>query len=133
MSIYPVQAADSLSPQLPDRSGSSGASVSLARKAHNPVPDSGTPAKRENQGVQDAASAPEMPQDEVEVQREGKLNGEIVIKYLDRSGDVILQVPSPQVLNLDRSIAHDTASPAESPPLASAPQARAEGEHTSDD
>jgi uncharacterized FlaG/YvyC family protein len=38
------------------------------------------------------------------VQRDSETNGEIVIRYLDRSGDVILQVPSSQMLALTRAI-----------------------------
>ena len=47
-----------------------------------------------------------MPQDAVEVHRDNETT-EIVIRYLDRSGSVILQVPSSEVLNVARSIAMD--------------------------
>jgi len=48
-----------------------------------------------------------MPQDEVEVQRDSAANDEIVIKYMDHSGNVILQVPSSQVLGVTRAIDQD--------------------------
>jgi uncharacterized FlaG/YvyC family protein len=38
------------------------------------------------------------------VQRDDESNGQIVIKYLDHSGQVILQIPSSQVLGLARAI-----------------------------
>jgi uncharacterized FlaG/YvyC family protein len=44
-----------------------------------------------------------MPTDEVQVQRDSATT-EIVIKYLDGSGNVILQVPSSQVLDVARAI-----------------------------
>jgi len=46
----------------------------------------------------------EMAQDEVQVQRDSQSNDEIVIKYVDRAGNLILQVPSSQVLGLARAI-----------------------------
>lgn len=44
----------------------------------------------------------ELPQDEVQVQRDSQ--NQIVIKYLDGSGRVIFQVPSSQVVALQRAI-----------------------------
>ncbi|HXJ85946.1 MAG TPA: hypothetical protein VMS18_03960 [Candidatus Binatia bacterium] len=46
----------------------------------------------------------EIPRDEVQVQRDNESSGQIVIKYLDHSGQVILQIPSSQVLGLARAI-----------------------------
>jgi len=60
--------------------------------------------------IRDAPQAPrpsessEIPRDEVQVQRDSESNGQIVIKYLDHSGQVILQIPSSQVLGLARAI-----------------------------
>ncbi|HKT87258.1 MAG TPA: hypothetical protein VJQ59_02395 [Candidatus Sulfotelmatobacter sp.] len=48
--------------------------------------------------------APETLQDEVQVQRGSETDGKIVIKYLDHSGNLILQIPSSQVLGLARAI-----------------------------
>jgi biopolymer transport protein ExbD len=44
----------------------------------------------------------ELPQDEVQVQRDSQ--NQIVIKYLDGSGRVIFQVPSSQIVALQRAI-----------------------------
>ena len=72
--------------------------------------DSGSRPKTELPVPLPAAGAEEMPQDEVQVQRNDEANGEIVIKYLDGRGKVILQVPSSQVLDLERSIAQELAA-----------------------
>jgi uncharacterized FlaG/YvyC family protein len=45
-----------------------------------------------------------MSQDEVRVQRDSGVNSQIVIKYLDSKGNLILQIPSSQVLGLARAI-----------------------------
>jgi hypothetical protein len=45
-----------------------------------------------------------MPQDEVQVQRDPAGSGQIVIKYLDDKGNLVLQVPSSQLLGLARAI-----------------------------
>ena len=70
-------------------------------------PDSGSPPKQEIHRPQNTEASPEMPEDEVQVQRDSGTNGEIVIRYIDRSGDVILQVPSSQVLGVSRAIHQD--------------------------
>ena len=44
----------------------------------------------------------ELPQDEVQVQRDSQ--NQIVIKYLDGSGRVIFQVPSSQIVALQQAI-----------------------------
>ena len=48
--------------------------------------------------------SPQMPQDEVQVQRVNGAGGDIVIRYLDASGNLILQIPSSQVLGLARAV-----------------------------
>jgi len=45
-----------------------------------------------------------MAQDEVQVQRTDGVSGDIVIKYVDASGSLILQIPSEQVLGLARAV-----------------------------
>jgi uncharacterized FlaG/YvyC family protein len=69
-----------------------------------PPPNLGTNSKQEIHTVQRASSSAELPQDEVRVLRDKETNGEIVIKYLDHSGNVILQVPSSQMLGVTRAI-----------------------------
>ena len=46
----------------------------------------------------------EMPRDEVQVQRVNGASGDIVIRYLDAAGHLILQIPSSQLLGLAKAI-----------------------------
>lgn len=89
------------------------AGAAVARSPRAQVPQAGGPAsgcdsgsdpKREIPVVRPAPQVVEIPQDEVQVQRDSQTNN-IVIRYLDGSGNLILQVPSSQLLNLARSIA----------------------------
>ena len=54
--------------------------------------------KTERNDPADAPSSSELHRDEVQVQRESGTDGEIIIRYVDRFGDLVLQVPSAQVL-----------------------------------
>ena len=94
--------------------------------AESSQPDPGTSPKQEPRIPQNAAASLEMPQDEVQVQRDGGTNGEIVIRYVDRSGDVILQVPSSQVLGMTRAIDEDFQQAARARENAGATQAGSE-------
>jgi uncharacterized FlaG/YvyC family protein len=50
-------------------------------------------------------SAGALTQDEVQVQRDAQISEQIIIKYLDQNtGNLILQVPSDQVLNVAHGI-----------------------------
>jgi hypothetical protein len=69
-------------------------------------PDSGTSPKQEARSVQSAAVSTELPEDEVQVQRETG-GDEIVVRYVDHAGNLVLQVPSKQVLDVDRGISQD--------------------------
>jgi len=105
MSINPAQAIGStadLPSAIPeDRLHSNPNS----RVSPSPAPTtSGTEPTREVLDKHKASASAEVPQDEVQVQRDNASNGQIVIRYMDRSGQVILQVPSSQVLGLARAI-----------------------------
>src|SRR5579864_5272255 len=67
-------------------------------------PRSGTNSKQEIRESPRPQSSSEMARDEVHVQRDNGANGEIVIRYVDPSGNLILQIPSSQVLGLARAI-----------------------------
>lgn len=56
----------------------------------------------------------ELPQDEVQVQRDPAGSGQIIIRYLDSKGNLILQVPSSQLLGLARSIEETLSAQAKS-------------------
>lgn len=108
MSINPVpaigpvsdgQSADARSdPRQQPASAASGTEIAQ--------PDPGTQPNQETRIPQNVSESNDLPQDEVQVQRDTETT-EIVIKYLDRSGSVILQVPSSQVLALAHAIAQD--------------------------
>ncbi|HEX3819461.1 MAG TPA: hypothetical protein VHW45_03980 [Candidatus Sulfotelmatobacter sp.] len=68
--------------------------------------ESGSLQEREIQPPKASAEPQQLPEDEVQVQHD-RADGEIVIRYLDKSGDVILQVPSSQMVGMTRSIASD--------------------------
>ncbi len=66
-------------------------------------PNPGTSPKQESVKPRNDVQTQEMPQDEVQVQQDGS-DGKIIIRYLDGSGNVILQIPSSQLLSLSRAI-----------------------------
>lgn len=65
-------------------------------------PESGPPPIRQTKIPPNQKKSVELPQDEVQVQRDSQ--NQIVIKYLDGSGRVIFQVPSSQIVALQRAI-----------------------------
>lgn len=67
-------------------------------------PNSGTSPNQNIHRSQPTPTSADMAEDEVQVQREDPINGEIVIRYVDHSGKLILQVPSAQVLDVARGI-----------------------------
>ena len=105
MSINPVQTISYATPASP--------TTAAVRSSHARTPDPQGPSTPPNSGPeprQEIRSRPrtsegsEIAKDEVQVQRDSESNGQIVIKYLDHSGRVILQIPSSQVLGLARAI-----------------------------
>jgi hypothetical protein len=75
-----------------------------AAQAKSSPPGTGNLSKRESKNLPASAQPFELPEDEVQVQRDAETNGEVVIRYLDHSGSVILQLPSSQMLGLTRAI-----------------------------
>lgn len=69
------------------------------------LPDAGMPPKQETPAPKSAPEAAEFPEDEVQLQQDSEIKGQVVIRYLDKAnGQVVLQVPSEQVLAVDRGI-----------------------------
>jgi hypothetical protein len=91
-------------------------------------PNAGTPPKQEVLTPQNALAFTELPQDEVQVQRDNWIDGEIVVKYLNPAGDVILQIPSSQLLGMARSIGQDFQKAAQARANADAPREKQGGE-----
>jgi hypothetical protein len=69
--------------------------------------DPGTTPKQKAVAAELAAASAEVAQDEVQLQRDSQTNGEVVIRYLDHSGNLIVQVPSSQMLGVTRGIDQD--------------------------
>jgi uncharacterized FlaG/YvyC family protein len=110
MSIGPVQNLGPVSEEPSakasppaERSQTSASPQEPARKTAQP--EKGTLPKQKEAGVKNPPSPAELPQDEVQVQRDSQNRDEVVIKYLDKTtGDLILQVPSAEVLSVARGI-----------------------------
>jgi uncharacterized FlaG/YvyC family protein len=80
----------------------------LATEHAQEQPDSGTAQKQEVQHAQSVVAENERSPDVVQVQRDSQLANQIIIKYMDQTtGQMILQVPSTQVLGVARGIAQD--------------------------
>ena len=76
--------------------------------AHAWEPDPGTAQRQQIQGAQKVAAQDELAQDVVEVQRDSQITNQVVIKYMvQATGQVILQVPSSELLAVDRGISQD--------------------------
>ena len=74
---------------------------SRSQEATSAQPDPGTTAEATPRSV----SAPaEVQQDEVQVQQDSEIKDEIIIRYVNPAGNVILQIPSSQVLGVQRAI-----------------------------
>ena len=108
MSINPVQgmgpAAEAM---LADANLRRVQAASSTPEAISAQPGTGSLPEQSTPKPQAISPAAEMPQDEVEVQRDSEANDEIVIKYMDHTGNLILQVPSSQVLGMVRAIDQD--------------------------
>jgi len=107
MSINPVQNIEPAAETSPASYDSRGAQSPTPAPARNVHSDSGNAPDPESDESRSIPSLSEMPEDEVEVQRDNQNNGEIVVRYVDHSGNLILQVPSEQVLNMTKSIDED--------------------------
>jgi len=67
-------------------------------------PDPVSVPKREVQAAQTSSPQPLSEQYEVQVQPDTELQSELIFKYVDRAGNLILQVPSAQALGVKRGI-----------------------------
>ncbi len=128
MSINPVQGSEANQASFAEaRAREEQASPAAGNPAQ---PDSGNAPKPEVPTPPIVPASLEMPQDEVQVQRDSEINGEIVIKYLDHAGEVVLQVPSSQVLALQRAIGQDFQAAAKARENVSPEPGGSEGEKT---
>lgn len=109
MSVNPVASVQpSAGADLADASLHRDRSVPAPRHSSEPSqPDPGIASNRDQLLTSASTVSAEGPQDEVEVQRDSGADGEIVIRYLNQSGNVILQVPSSEVLGMARAAEQD--------------------------
>ncbi|MGA3092975.1 MAG: hypothetical protein ABSD75_30645 [Terriglobales bacterium] len=106
MSIAPAEGFPSSSAQSDNAfAGAVRPHASVAPQAASPV--SGTPPKQETTVASNAPSAYELPQDVVEVHQDPDDKSRVIIQYLDKSGEVVIQVPSNQELSVERGIAQE--------------------------
>ena len=103
MSISPV--ANLSSDPSPDLSGSPSATTSATEHKYSPITE--PVAKRETASPPSSAPASTIPEDEVELQHDPELKSDFIVKYLDASGRLVLQVPSEQMLDVERGIAEE--------------------------
>lgn len=122
MSVNPVQGFGSGSEvplgeaQPPSRQSQSDPSPEAAVKGLSP-PDVGTLPKQESSISNHAPAADEVPQDEVKLQQDTEIKDQVIVRYLDKaSGQVVLQVPSTEVLAVDRGI-YDEFRKEAAPPM----------------
>jgi len=103
MSIQPVP---ELGPVADPGSSSAGtrADVPTHSQPASAELDSGKQSRTEHSTLEPSMDSTQMPRDEVQVQRVNGASGDIVIRYLDASGNLILQIPSSQVLGLARAV-----------------------------
>jgi len=67
-------------------------------------PTTGRPPNQETPTAQSAPAAVGIQEDEVQLQRDPEAGDQIVVRYLDKTGSVILQIPSSQMLDVSRAI-----------------------------
>jgi hypothetical protein len=101
MSVYPAAEIASCPQQFTAADVASDRQLTPAAPCAGSI--SGTNPKPEIASVQNETHSLEASRDEVQVQQDGG-DGKIVIRYLDGSGNVILQIPSSQLLGLSRAI-----------------------------
>jgi hypothetical protein len=123
----------------PARSESSNPSVRSGKFQTHPesgvaeepaMPVSGTLSKEEKSVAKNVLLTQELPQDVVEVHQDPKSKDQIIIQYLDKAKDVVLQVPSQQELSVERGISRESQQAAKLRASESAAAAQSEGEQT---
>ena len=69
-----------------------------------PEPGARSVPKQEGQAPSSVVSQADSPPYEVQMQHDAQLENELIFKYVDRAGNLILQVPSAQALSIKRAI-----------------------------
>jgi hypothetical protein len=79
--------------------------ATLVENSFEPV--SGTQPKQNSSKPSNVSAVAEPLQDEVDLQHDSQTGGDIIVQYKDQSGNLILQLPTPQVLGVARGIYQD--------------------------
>jgi hypothetical protein len=93
-------------------------------------PNAGKNSKEEPQSSATSSIASPLPEDEVELQRDSELENELIVRYVDKAGNVVLQVPGQQMLSVQRAIMEEFQHT--SPGQEAAPESAPEGESHGD-
>jgi|SRR5208282_3148036 len=144
MSIAPVQGFPTLSSDQPEPT-SVRAGYTQTKATTNPAeeptqPVSGISQKEKSPAAKIVPVTYELPPDVVEVHQDPQLKSQVIVEYLDRSKNVVLQIPSTQELDVERGIAQEVQAAAKLRAKAQAaatgaprPAAGSEGEKTHGD
>ena len=104
INLSSIGAAASVDAELPKRQRSSGPSPETPEQVQ---PISGTVSRQEAPGANAAPTVTQQPEDEVELQRDSELENQLIVRYVDKAGNLVLQVPAEQLLNVERAIAQE--------------------------
>ena len=111
MSIGPIEAVSSpagshFANAAADPSPAQPASVSVTNHT-TAQPVSGSAPKQENLQAQKVSVNDDLPEDVVELHQDPEDKEQVIIEYLDKAKNVILQVPSQEELAVERGIAQE--------------------------
>ena len=108
MSISPAQTISlGTEPQVTEPL--TGSRADLQARARNTIPafppGSENVPTTEGQASTNVPAESQLPEDVVQLQRDSQLENELIVRYVDRAGNLILQVPAAQMLDFERAIA----------------------------
>lgn len=105
-SLSPITNEPSASPNVPSVNSQARPASGSAEESTQSV--SGTLSKQENTTVKKVPSTYELAQDVVEVHQDPEIKDQIIVQYLDKARNLILQVPSSGELSVERGIAQES-------------------------
>lgn len=127
MSIGPLAPISTgVSTKLADTETAASSSLrSAVGSAHAPEQSGAeTVPQQEDADSRNSPKADEIPEDVVEVHEDSQVKNQLIVEYMDRAHNVILQVPSDEELAVERGIAQELEQAAKlrsSAPAASTP------------
>jgi hypothetical protein len=111
MSIAPVSSPQIEASEQAENAGVRSGSIQThpaaeAQAVNRPV--SGSAPKQQSAATRNVPATYDLPQDVVEVHQDPQIKNQIIVQYLDRSKNLILQVPSSGELTVERGIAAES-------------------------